>query len=96
MATFEDAYKKVVKVEGSYVCDSDDSGGETYKGISRRYNPKWEGWPIIDNYKKPLEIYVYGYSCSMGTIILCSGNKNPNVINYFYPFSFGLFHNVPP
>jgi lysozyme family protein len=52
MATFEDAYKKVVKSEGSYVHDSDDSGGETYKGISRRYNPQWEGWAIVDNYKK--------------------------------------------
>ena len=47
---------------------------------------------IIDNYKKPLEIYVYGYACSMGTIILCAGNKNPNVTKYCYPFSFGLFH----
>ena len=47
---------------------------------------------IIDNYKKPLEIYIYGYACSMGTIILCSGNNNPNVTKYCYPFSFGLFH----
>lgn len=47
---------------------------------------------IIDNYKKPLEIYVYGYACSMGTIILCAGNKNQNVRKYCYPFSFGLFH----
>lgn len=47
---------------------------------------------IIDNYKKPLEIYIYGYACSMGTIILCSGNNNPNVSKYCYPFSFGLFH----
>lgn len=47
---------------------------------------------IIDNYKKPLEIYVYGYACSMGTIILCAGNKNHNVTKYCYPFSFGLFH----
>ena len=47
---------------------------------------------IIDNYKKPLEIYVYGYACSMGTVILCAGNKNPNVTKYCYPFSFGLFH----
>lgn len=47
---------------------------------------------VIDNYKKPLEIYVYGYACSMGTIILCAGNKNPNVKKYCYPFSFGLFH----
>lgn len=52
MATFNDAFKKLVKTEGSYVCDSDDSGGETYRGISRRYNPKWEGWNIIDTYKR--------------------------------------------
>lgn len=47
---------------------------------------------IIDNYKKPLNIYVYGYACSMGTIILCAGNKNPNVKKFCYPFSFGLLH----
>ena len=48
---------------------------------------------VIDNYKKPLEIIVPSYSCSMGTIILCSGNKNPNVIKKAYPFSFALFHS---
>ena len=48
---------------------------------------------IIDNYKKPLEIIVPSYSFSMGTIILCSGNKNPNVTKKCYPFSFGLFHS---
>lgn len=48
---------------------------------------------IIDNYKKPLEIIVPSYSCSMGTIILCSGNKNPNVVKKAYPFSFALFHS---
>ena len=48
---------------------------------------------VIDNYKKPLEIIVPSYSCSMGTIVLCSGNKNPNVIKKAYPFSFALFHS---
>lgn len=60
MATFNDAYKILIKKEGGYVNDSDDSGGETYKGISRRYNLKWEGWKIIDNYKKKY----YGKSLS--------------------------------
>ena len=32
--------------------DPNDNGGETYKGISRRANPKWSGWKIIDGYKK--------------------------------------------
>lgn len=48
---------------------------------------------VIDNYKKPLEIYVMGYAYSMGSVILCSGNKNPNVTKYCYPFSFALFHS---
>lgn len=48
---------------------------------------------VIDNYKKPLEIIVPSYSCSMGTIILCAGNKNPNVTKKCYPFSFALLHS---
>lgn len=52
MATFNDAYKILMKNEGGYVNDSDDSGGETYKGVSRRYNLTWEGWEIIDKYKR--------------------------------------------
>ena len=48
---------------------------------------------VIDNYTKPLEILVPSYACSMGTIILCSGNKNPNVVKKCYPFSFALFHS---
>lgn len=48
---------------------------------------------VIDNYKKPLEIIVPSYACSMGTIILCSGNHNPNVTKKAYPFSFALFHS---
>ena len=28
----------------------------------------------------------------MGSIILCSGNKNPNVTKYCYKFSTGLIH----
>lgn len=48
---------------------------------------------IIDAYKKPLNIIVPSYSCSMGTIVLCSGNKNPNIVKMAYPFSFALFHS---
>lgn len=48
---------------------------------------------IIDNYTKPLEIIVPSYACSMGTIILCAGNNNPNVTKKAYPFSFALIHS---
>lgn len=47
---------------------------------------------IIDNYSIPLDIIVPSYSCSMGTIILCSGNNNPNVHKIAYPFAFALLH----
>lgn len=52
MAKFIDAYKKVLNNEGIYSNDPDDAGGETYKGISRRANPNWNGWISIDAIKK--------------------------------------------
>ena len=41
----------VLKCEGYWVCDKDDAGGETYRGISRRAHPNWEGWEIVDAHK---------------------------------------------
>lgn len=51
MANFEKAYTITLGHEGGYIYDPDDAGGETYKGISRRYNKSWKGWSIIDTYK---------------------------------------------
>jgi lysozyme family protein len=51
MAEFEIAYKLISAIEGGYVNDHDDQGGETYCGIARNYHPQWSGWVIIDNYK---------------------------------------------
>lgn len=50
-AKFEIALKLTLEVEGKYVNDPADVGGETYKGIARKKNPKWEGWVIIDSFK---------------------------------------------
>lgn len=52
MANFDEEFNKVILVEGGYVNDKDDAGGETYLGISRKNNPKWYGWTIIDKIKK--------------------------------------------
>lgn len=52
MADFHKALKRTAKYEGGYVNDPADAGGETYKGISRRANPKWDGWQLIDAHKK--------------------------------------------
>lgn len=48
---------------------------------------------IIDNYKKPLEIIVYGYAYSMGFAILCAGSRNKNVVKKCYNFSTALWHS---
>ena len=51
MSYFDNAYAITMSHEGGYVNDPDDAGGETYKGISRVYNPSWIGWQMIDSYK---------------------------------------------
>lgn len=52
MAKFDEEFNKVILAEGGYVNDPDDAGGETYLGISRKNNPKWVGWEVIDDIKK--------------------------------------------
>jgi len=51
MADFNMAYAITMAYEGNYSNDSDDVGGETYKGIARKYHPNWQGWPIVDAQK---------------------------------------------
>lgn len=54
MADFKIAYKKTGGWEGGYSNVASDTGGETYKGISRKWHPKWEGWKVVDK-NKPLK-----------------------------------------
>lgn len=45
-------FKKVILGhEGGYSNDPDDPGAETYRGISRKHYPDWEGWEVVDEYK---------------------------------------------
>lgn len=52
MANFDKEFDELILAEGGYVDDPDDAGGETYLGISRKANPKWDGWAKIDAIKK--------------------------------------------
>ena len=51
MAEFKISLQKTLAHEGEYVNDSDDSGKETYRGISRANHGDWKGWSVIDQYK---------------------------------------------
>lgn len=52
MAEFNKAFTRTMRHEGGYVDDPDDPGGETYRGVSRAFNPSWSGWDIIDKAKR--------------------------------------------
>jgi lysozyme family protein len=52
MADFATAFAATMKAEGGYVNDPQDPGGETYKGVARKMNSKWDGWTLIDMARK--------------------------------------------
>jgi len=52
MADFVAALALVLEHEGGYADDPDDRGGETYRGIARRFHPDWSGWPRVDALKR--------------------------------------------
>lgn len=81
MANFKIAYKKTGGYEGFYSNVKNDRGGETYCGIARVFWPKWEGWKIVDDYKKSV-----GGTIKGGTEI-----KNPaldKLVESFYKTNF--------
>lgn len=50
------AHKETLKIEGGYANDKDDNGGETWKGIARKFHSSWLGWRIIDKVKKGYQV----------------------------------------
>lgn len=55
MASFRPALKKVLAYEGGYANDKDDAGGETYKGIARRFHSTSIMWKEIDRIKSSIK-----------------------------------------
>jgi lysozyme family protein len=76
MADFNLANPHVIANEGGYVNDPSDSGGETYRGVSRNNYPNWQGWQIVDA-AKPLK---------RGQII--NNDTLDTLVNDFYKVEF--------
>lgn len=51
MANFEVAFEKVCKLEGGYVNDPRDRGGETFVGIARKFHRTSILWKYVDEVK---------------------------------------------
>jgi lysozyme family protein len=56
MADFKKAWDKTSGNEGGYVNNSKDGGKETYRGITMKDHPAWEGWNIVHQAIKDLGI----------------------------------------
>lgn len=52
MADFDIAYGETEIREGGYVNDPVDRGGETHRGVARKFHPDWPGWKIVDQIKQ--------------------------------------------
>lgn len=65
MADFQKAHLEVMGNEGGYANNPADTGGETYKGIARKFHPTWPGWKMVDDLKRSLPVQPayggYGY-----------------------------------
>jgi len=73
---FTEALYDLIGHEGGYVNDPADKGGETYKGIARRYNPQWDGWLIVDRLKVK---YPMNYVAEIG-----KNNRLQEMVRTFY------------
>lgn len=83
MAKFEVAFGITMKNEGGYVFDPNDKGGETFAGISRKYNPNWKGWPIIDSIKA-----TYGKTAAIINQHAFADTNLVNLKNSFYKANY--------
>lgn len=86
---FDKAYANTMKIEGGYVNDPTDRGGETYKGISRKNWPDWNGWTIIDNIKKSV-----GYSPSYINKAAANDQVLQRLVRLFYKEEFWDKNNL--
>ena len=80
MKTFDELFEGVIKHEGYYANVAGDKGGETYMGVARNLHPSWQGWQIVDAYKK-----------EYGTIHHNTKIKNPELtqmVKEFYRHTF--------
>lgn len=85
MADFFTAYKTVRSNEGGYRNVSWDKGGETYKGIARKFHPGWAGWVIVDEWKKT-------HTMKTGDII--KNNQLDTLVHEFFKINFWANNNL--
>lgn len=80
-------YEIVMRYEGGYVNHPNDPGGETYKGISRRNHPNWEGWMFLDTKRSvPDDLVQSFYYYKFWLPLRCDDMPSP-VGEYLFDFA---------
>lgn len=83
---FQKMFGIVMAWEGGYVNHPNDPGGETYKGISRRAHPNWEGWKYIDARKAvPESLVASFYYSNFWNKLRCEDMQYP-IGEYLFDF----------
>lgn len=49
---FEAILNNTLQHEGYYANNAKDKGGETYRGIARKFHPSWAGWYYVDEARR--------------------------------------------
>jgi lysozyme family protein len=75
MAEFKPAYHRTAKSEGGWNHVAGDRGGETYKGIARKFWPEWPGWKLVDA-AKPLKHNQVIKSSALDQLVMDFYKKN--------------------
>ncbi len=97
MANYQISYALMRKKEGYYSNLSSDLGGETYAGISRKWNPTFAGWKIIDAAKPlkrnqkvnsaELEVLIANFYTRYWKAIAGSEIKSQAIADIFFDFN---------
>lgn len=89
MAEFNKAFEITMGHEGRYANNPNDNGGETYKGVARKFWPAWSGWKAIDAIKDK-----YGTSASVINKYAGSDKDLQSAIRSFYKTNFWDVYNL--
>jgi lysozyme family protein len=93
VADFLPAHQKTLGDEGGYANNPADHGGETYKGIARKFWPAWSGWKIIDQAKASRPEPAHGTSgwalwVKLLNKDLTANSVLQNLVTVFYKVNF--------
>ncbi len=81
MAQFNKAFAITMKNEGGYANNPNDHGGETWRGIARKFWSLWHGWTIVDQIKATM---APGAKVSvLNTALAANGNLEELVLSFY-------------